>query len=163
MIFLVSPNALAAVSPNLKNVTPARSAPPDLLECGTFKRSRERIRAKNDAASQSAAFGGLSETSPASCRTSTWSWAMAKSWAWWARADPAESTIALALLRLLDHKGGVIRGEVRFGGRDLLRLPEREMRKVRGREIALVLHEPAGFAQPIVENRHAIFGSVAGS
>ncbi len=59
-----------------------------------------------------------------------------------------KSTIALALLRLLDHKGGVIRGEVRFGGRDLLRLPEREMRKVRGREIALVLQSPLASLNP---------------
>ena len=30
-----------------------------------------------------------------------------------------KSTIALALLRLLDHKGGKIHGEILFDGRDL--------------------------------------------
>jgi ABC-type glutathione transport system ATPase component len=59
-----------------------------------------------------------------------------------------KSTIALALLRLLDHKGGKIRGEVMFGGRDLLRLSEREMRRVRGREMALVLQSPLASLNP---------------
>jgi len=59
-----------------------------------------------------------------------------------------KSTIALALLRLLDHKGARISGEVEFAGRDLLRLPEREMRKVRGREIALVLQSPLSSLNP---------------
>jgi ABC-type glutathione transport system ATPase component len=59
-----------------------------------------------------------------------------------------KSTIALALLRLLDHKGGKIRGEVMFGGRDLLRLSEREMRRVRGRDMALVLQSPLASLNP---------------
>ena len=33
-----------------------------------------------------------------------------------------KSTIALALLRLLEHKGASIKGEILFAGRDLLRL-----------------------------------------
>src|SRR5258707_6283900 len=53
-----------------------------------------------------------------------------------------KSTIALALLRLLDHKGGKVRGEINFGGRDLLGLKASEMRGIRGREIALVLQSP---------------------
>jgi ABC-type glutathione transport system ATPase component len=59
-----------------------------------------------------------------------------------------KSTIALALLRLLEHKGGKIHGEVSFRGRDLLKLSEREMRKVRGREIALVLQSPLAALNP---------------
>ena len=48
-----------------------------------------------------------------------------------------KSTIALALLRLLDHKGGRVAGKILFHGRDLLHLRSREMRQIRGREIAL--------------------------
>jgi ABC-type glutathione transport system ATPase component len=57
----------------------------------------------------------------------------------------SKSTIALALLRLLDHKGGSIRGEIR---RDLLRLRSGEMRRIRGREIALVLQSPLASLNP---------------
>jgi len=59
-----------------------------------------------------------------------------------------KSTIALALLGLLDHKGGVVTGKVLFGGRDLVQLRPREMRKIRGREIALVLQSPIASLNP---------------
>lgn len=59
-----------------------------------------------------------------------------------------KSTIALALLRLLGHKGAKISGEILFQGRDLLRLREREMREIRGRDIALVLQSPLASLNP---------------
>ena len=59
-----------------------------------------------------------------------------------------KSTIALALLRLLDHKGGSVKGEVLFDGQDLLKLRPREMRDIRGREIALVLQSPIASLNP---------------
>jgi len=59
-----------------------------------------------------------------------------------------KSTIALALLQLLDHKGGKVRGEVCFNGWDLLKLPQREMRRIRGRDIALVLQSPLASLNP---------------
>jgi peptide/nickel transport system ATP-binding protein len=59
-----------------------------------------------------------------------------------------KSTISLALLRLLQHKGASITGEILFAGRDLLSLPEREMRPIRGRDIALVLQSPLASLNP---------------
>lgn len=59
-----------------------------------------------------------------------------------------KSTIALALLGLLDHKGGKVNGEILFDGRDLLQLRAREMRHIRGREIALVLQSPIASLNP---------------
>jgi ABC-type glutathione transport system ATPase component len=59
-----------------------------------------------------------------------------------------KSTIALALLRLLEHKGASIAGEILFAGRDLLRLRGSEMRQVRGRDIALVLQSPLASLNP---------------
>jgi len=59
-----------------------------------------------------------------------------------------KSTIALALLRLLDHKGGVVSGEILYEGRDLLQLKAAEMRHLRGREIALVLQSPIASLNP---------------
>jgi len=59
-----------------------------------------------------------------------------------------KSSLALALLRLLDGKGGRVSGEIWFRGRDLMRLSETEMRKVRGREIAFVPQSPASFLNP---------------
>jgi ABC-type glutathione transport system ATPase component len=59
-----------------------------------------------------------------------------------------KSTIALALLGLLDHKGANVSGEILFGGRDLLTLNPRDMRRIRGREIALVLQSPLASLNP---------------
>lgn len=59
-----------------------------------------------------------------------------------------KSTISLALLRLLEHKGASIAGEILFAGRNLLRLRASEMREIRGREIALVLQSPLASLNP---------------
>jgi ABC-type glutathione transport system ATPase component len=62
-----------------------------------------------------------------------------------------KSTIALALLRLLDHKGGKVKGEILFNGRDLVKLREAEMRKIRGSELALVLQSPLSSLNPVLK------------
>jgi peptide/nickel transport system ATP-binding protein len=59
-----------------------------------------------------------------------------------------KSTIALALLRLLEHKGASIEGEIQFDGRDLLHLRAKGMRQIRGREIALILQSPLASLNP---------------
>ena len=59
-----------------------------------------------------------------------------------------KSTIALALLGLLDHKGAAVSGQVWFDGRNLLELPQRDMRRIRGSEIALVLQSPVASLNP---------------
>jgi len=58
------------------------------------------------------------------------------------QSGSGKSTLALAILRLLSWKGGFVRGEIQFAGRNLMQLSEREMRKLRGREISLVLQSP---------------------
>jgi ABC-type glutathione transport system ATPase component len=59
-----------------------------------------------------------------------------------------KSTIALAILRLLDLRGGTARGSILFEGRELLTCREKEMRQVRGRKIALVPQSPASALNP---------------
>jgi ABC-type glutathione transport system ATPase component len=64
------------------------------------------------------------------------------------QSGSGKSTIALAILRLLNHRGGTTTGSIDFRGRDLLGLSEREMREIRGREIAFVLQNAAGSLNP---------------
>ncbi len=59
-----------------------------------------------------------------------------------------KSTVALALMRLLEFRGGAARGQMRYQGRDLMALGEREMRAVRGRQMALVLQSPLSALNP---------------
>ena len=59
-----------------------------------------------------------------------------------------KSTLALALMRLLEFRGGQAAGDLSFRGRNLLELSQRQMRAVRGREIALVLQSPLSALNP---------------
>lgn len=56
---------------------------------------------------------------------------------------------ALSILRLIPHPGRIISGKILFNGRNLLELTEKEMQKVRGKEIALVFQEPGLALNPV--------------
>ncbi|MGO8868312.1 MAG: ABC transporter ATP-binding protein [Alphaproteobacteria bacterium] len=61
-----------------------------------------------------------------------------------------KTTAALSILRLIpDPPGRITGGEIRFGGRDLAALPERELSEVRGRDIAMVFQDPLAALNPI--------------
>lgn len=49
---------------------------------------------------------------------------------------------SLSVMRLLPNQGRVSGGKVIFEGRDLLALKEKEMRQIRGREIAMIFQDP---------------------
>ena len=53
-----------------------------------------------------------------------------------------KSTLVLSMLGLLPWRGGSVRGKFEFEGRDLLALPERKWRELRGRRIALIPQSP---------------------
>ncbi|REF37255.1 ABC transporter ATP-binding protein [Thermasporomyces composti] len=49
-----------------------------------------------------------------------------------------KSTIALALMRMIKEPGRIAGGQILLHGRDILRLPEKEMRQVRAAEISMI-------------------------
>lgn len=53
-----------------------------------------------------------------------------------------KSTLVLALLGLLPWRGGYARGTVLFEGSNLLTMPEREARRLRGKRFALIPQSP---------------------
>ena len=53
-----------------------------------------------------------------------------------------KSTLVLSLLGLLPWRGGRVSGEAVLEGEDLLLLPERKLRSLRGRKIALIPQSP---------------------
>src|SRR2546426_11890789 len=60
-----------------------------------------------------------------------------------------KSVSALSIMRLVAGPAGrVVGGRVLFKGRDLLRLSEEEMRRVRGREVGMVFQEPMTSPNP---------------
>ena len=61
-----------------------------------------------------------------------------------------KSITALAIMGLLPHAVRVRAGRVALGRTDLLRLPEREMRAVRGDRIAMIFQEPMSSLNPVL-------------
>jgi peptide/nickel transport system ATP-binding protein/oligopeptide transport system ATP-binding protein len=61
-----------------------------------------------------------------------------------------KSVTALSILRLIpDPPGRITDGEILFRGRDLLKLPYDEMRKVRGKDISMIFQEPMTSLNPV--------------
>ena len=56
---------------------------------------------------------------------------------------------ALSIIRLVPPPGHIAAGAIEFAGRDLLQLPERAMRAVRGAEIAMIFQEPTTSLNPV--------------
>ena len=69
------------------------------------------------------------------------------------QSGSGKSTLAMAILGLLDRKRVRAEGTIEFDGRDLLKLPERELRGLRGRTIALVLQSPLSSLNPALKIR----------
>jgi peptide/nickel transport system ATP-binding protein len=62
-----------------------------------------------------------------------------------------KSVTALSILRLVrDPPGRVVGGQVLFRGRDLLKVGEREMQRVRGAEISMIFQEPMTSLNPVM-------------
>jgi oligopeptide/dipeptide ABC transporter ATP-binding protein len=60
-----------------------------------------------------------------------------------------KSVSVLALMRLLPEPPASISGSVQFGGQDLLALPEKELRSVRGNHLAMIFQDPMTSLNPV--------------
>ncbi|GGJ10314.1 ABC transporter ATP-binding protein [Neoroseomonas lacus] len=61
-----------------------------------------------------------------------------------------KSVTAMSILRLIPEPPGKIAGAIRFDGRDLLTLSDREMRAIRGNEISMIFQEPMTSLNPVL-------------
>src|SRR5689334_12504326 len=61
-----------------------------------------------------------------------------------------KSVTANSILRLVPEPPGKIAGSIRFQGRELLSLPERAMRAIRGKEIGMIFQEPMTSLNPVL-------------
>jgi peptide/nickel transport system ATP-binding protein len=60
-----------------------------------------------------------------------------------------KSTLALTILRLLPPAARITGGEIRFEGEDLLAKSDGEMRRIRGKRIAMILQDPMASLNPL--------------
>jgi len=60
-----------------------------------------------------------------------------------------KSITALSIIKLISYPLFISGGQILFGGQDLLKLSEKEMRQVRGRDISMIFQEPMTSLDPI--------------
>ncbi|MDL2408173.1 ABC transporter ATP-binding protein [Rhizobium calliandrae] len=60
-----------------------------------------------------------------------------------------KSVTSLSIMRLLARDGSRIEGSIKINGRDILSLSDNEMRKVRGKDVAMIFQEPMTSLNPI--------------
>ena len=60
-----------------------------------------------------------------------------------------KSVTALSIMKLIPSPGRIMGGEVYYKGKDLLRLTDKEIRDIRGKEIALIFQEPLTSLNPV--------------
>lgn len=60
-----------------------------------------------------------------------------------------KSITALSILRLLEHPGKIVGGEINFKDKDLTKASDREIRDIRGNEISMIFQEPMTSLNPV--------------
>ncbi|MFB9712786.1 ABC transporter ATP-binding protein [Arthrobacter methylotrophus] len=61
-----------------------------------------------------------------------------------------KSTVVRSVVKLLMPPGRVMEGTAEFNGQDLIRMPERQIRPIRGKEIGFVAQNPFSALNPVV-------------
>lgn len=60
-----------------------------------------------------------------------------------------KTVTGLSIMRILSHEAKIETGSIIFGGRDIIKIREDEMRKIRGREISMIFQEPFTSLNPV--------------
>jgi peptide/nickel transport system ATP-binding protein len=60
-----------------------------------------------------------------------------------------KSVTSLSIMRLLTSNASIETGRISFLGKDLVRLPERQMQSIRGRDISMIFQEPMTSLNPV--------------
>ncbi|HOI34428.1 MAG TPA: ABC transporter ATP-binding protein [Mesotoga infera] len=60
-----------------------------------------------------------------------------------------KSVTSLSVMRLLDEKGEIAGGEIIFEGKNVMAIPESQMMKIRGNDMAMIFQEPMTALNPV--------------
>ncbi len=60
-----------------------------------------------------------------------------------------KSVTSLSIMRLIESPGKILEGRIRFGSRNLLEIPEKEMAQVRGNQISMIFQQPQSSLNPV--------------
>jgi oligopeptide/dipeptide ABC transporter ATP-binding protein len=59
-----------------------------------------------------------------------------------------KSTAGLSIMKLLPNVGHIVRGTVKLLGKELVKMPEKQMREVRGNDVAMIFQDPMTSLNP---------------
>src|SRR3954451_22404496 len=59
-----------------------------------------------------------------------------------------KSTVALAIMQYMGKNGRIVGGSISYKGRDMTKMGQEELRRLRGSEIAMVYQEPMASLNP---------------
>ena len=62
-----------------------------------------------------------------------------------------KSMTAKSIMDLLKYPGRVVDGEILLEGRDLTKLSQKELKKIRGEEVSMIFQEPMTSLNPVVK------------
>lgn len=71
-----------------------------------------------------------------------------------------KSATSLSIMGLLPHPGRVIDGQIRFKGEDLLQKSGKEMRRIRGNQLAMIFQDPMTSLNPVMKVGRQIMESI---
>jgi len=60
-----------------------------------------------------------------------------------------KSVTSFSIMRLIGQPGKIVEGQVWFDGRDLCKLPEKDMRRIRGDRISMIFQQPTSCLNPV--------------
>lgn len=71
-----------------------------------------------------------------------------------------KSVTSLSILRLIASPGKIVTGSIKYNGEDLTKKSEREMMKIRGKDISMIFQEPMTSLNPVFTIGHQIYESL---
>lgn len=70
-----------------------------------------------------------------------------------------KSTTCRSLIRLIHKPGRIVGGEILYQGADVIKMSERELEKLRGREIGMIFQEPMTALNPVLKVKEQLMES----
>lgn len=67
-----------------------------------------------------------------------------------------KSVTALSIMRLVPEPGRIVSGEIYFDGKNLLKLTDEEMRKIRGKDLAMIFQNPSTSLNPVFRSGYQV-------
>ncbi len=61
-----------------------------------------------------------------------------------------KSITGFSIINLIDKPGKIVSGEIIFDGKDLVKLPEKELQNIRGNDIAMIFQDPQTSLNPVI-------------